>query len=165
VLSSNEEGLAIVILEAMASGLAVVSTDCGGPATAVTEGETGFLTPVGDVESFSAAMQKLISDPVLCQRMGQAGRRVALERFSLAAAGKVFLDKYDEFFESQESRAASLESGVERPESRVESLESKPRTAARTLDTDFIRPTPDSSRLPKTKSCHRDAETRRKAKI
>ena len=128
VLSSNEEGLAIVILEAMASGLAVVSTDCGGPATAVTEGETGFLTPVGDVEAFSAAMERLVSDPALRQRLGEAGRRVVLERFSLAAAGKVFLDKYDEFFESRESR--------------VESPESKTSTAS--LNAEFRMPTPGS---------------------
>jgi glycosyltransferase involved in cell wall biosynthesis len=95
-LSSDEEGLGIVILEAMASGLPVVSTACGGPATAVVEGGTGFLTPVGDVDALAAALQRLVSDPELRARMGAAGRRAAVERFSLAAAGKVFLDRYDE---------------------------------------------------------------------
>lgn len=95
VLSSNEEGLAIVILEAMASGLAAVSTDCGGPATAITEGQTGFLTPVGDVKALARAMEKLIVDPSLRQQMGAAGRRVAEEKFSLAAAGQIFLETYD----------------------------------------------------------------------
>ena len=47
-LSSDEEGLGLVILEAMASGIPVVSTACGGPQTSVVDGETGFLTPVGD---------------------------------------------------------------------------------------------------------------------
>jgi D-inositol-3-phosphate glycosyltransferase len=95
VLSSNEEGLAIVILEAMASGLPVISTDCGGPATAIADGETGFLTPVGDVDALAAAMEKLLVDPTLCERMGRQGRKVAEKRFSLGPAGKVFLDTYE----------------------------------------------------------------------
>lgn len=96
VLPSNEEGLAIVILEAMASGLPVVSTDCGGPATAIADGKTGFLTPVGDAEALAAAMERLLVDPALRERMGREGRRVAEERFSLSAAGQVFLDTYDQ---------------------------------------------------------------------
>lgn len=95
VLPSNEEGLGIVILEAMASGLAVVSTDCGGPATAIIEGRTGLLTPVGDANALAEAMGKLLRDPALSMRMGKEGRRVAEERFSLSAAGKIFLDTYD----------------------------------------------------------------------
>jgi D-inositol-3-phosphate glycosyltransferase len=95
VLSSNEEGLGIVILEAMASGLPVISTDCGGPATAIIEGRTGLLTPVGDVNALAGAMEKLLRDPALRMRMGKEGRRVAEERFSLSAAGKIFLDTYD----------------------------------------------------------------------
>jgi glycosyltransferase involved in cell wall biosynthesis len=96
VLSSDEEGLGIVILEAMASGLAVVSTACGGPATAVVDGETGFLTPVGDVSALATALTRLVTDSDLCARMGRAGRRAAEERFSLTAAGKVFLARYDQ---------------------------------------------------------------------
>ncbi len=95
VLSSNEEGLGIVILEAMASGLPVVSTDCGGPATAVREGETGYLTPVGDAATMADAIHRLLENPSLRQRMGQQGRKVAEDRFSLATVGKVFLDQYD----------------------------------------------------------------------
>lgn len=103
-LSSNEEGLAIVILEAMASGLPVVSTDCGGPSTAVKEGETGFLTPVGDAPVMAAAMERLLNDAALCERMSVAGRRAAEERFSLEAAGRVFLDKYDELLGVETAR-------------------------------------------------------------
>jgi glycosyltransferase involved in cell wall biosynthesis len=95
VLSSDEEGLGIVILEAMASGLPVVSTRCGGPETAVIEGETGYLTPVDDAPAMADAMRRLLTDPALRQQMGQRGRQIAEERFSIAAAGKVFLDRYD----------------------------------------------------------------------
>jgi D-inositol-3-phosphate glycosyltransferase len=96
VLPSDEEGLGVVILEAMACGLPVISTRCGGPATAVADGVTGYLTPVGDAEALALRMAELIRDPMLRSRMGQEGRRVAEQRFSLAAAGKVYLDKYDE---------------------------------------------------------------------
>jgi glycosyltransferase involved in cell wall biosynthesis len=95
VLSSNEEGLGIVILEAMASGLPVISTACGGPATAISEGITGMLTPVDDAGALANAMEALLRDPALCARMGKEGRRVAAEHFSLAVTGKVFLDRYD----------------------------------------------------------------------
>lgn len=94
VLSSDEEGLGIVILEAMASGLPVVSTDCGGPRTAVEPGETGLLTPVGDVQALAGAMRALLADPLHCQRMGRAGRNLIERRFSLAAAGRIYLDEY-----------------------------------------------------------------------
>ena len=95
VLSSDEEGLGIVILEAMASGLPVISTNCGGPATAVVDGETGFLTPVGDADSLAHAIQRLAEHAELRRHMGDAGRKVVERQFSLAAAGQIFLDKYD----------------------------------------------------------------------
>lgn len=98
VLSSNEEGLGIVILEAMASGLPVVSTSCGGPATAILEGVTGRLTPIDDAGALADAMEALLRDPALCARMGIEGRRIAVERFSITAAGKVFLDQYDKMW-------------------------------------------------------------------
>jgi glycosyltransferase involved in cell wall biosynthesis len=94
VLPSDEEGLGIVILEAMACGLPVVSTDCGGPATAVEPGETGHLTPVGDVAALAEAIRQLIENPALRRRMGQRGRQVVEQTFSLEAAGQVFLDQY-----------------------------------------------------------------------
>lgn len=95
-LSSDEEGLGIVVLEAMASGLPVVSTACGGPATAVLNGQTGFLTPVGDVNAFAQALQQLAADPHLRRRMGQAARERAEQLFSYEAAGRAFLDRYDQ---------------------------------------------------------------------
>ena len=95
VLPSNEEGLGIVILEAMASGLPVVSTRCGGPETCVVEGETGYLTPVGDAEALAHRMQMLLEDRALGQRMGKAGRMLVESRFSIEAAGRPFLEVYD----------------------------------------------------------------------
>lgn len=95
VLPSNEEGLGIVILEAMASGLPVVSTRCGGPETCVVEGETGYLTPVGDAGALARRMRILLEDADLRQRLGKAGREIAETRFSIEAAGEPFLEVYD----------------------------------------------------------------------
>lgn len=96
VLPSDEEGLGIVILEAMASGIPVVSTRCGGSQTAVVEGETGYLTPLGDATALVGKMQFLLENPSLRYQMGQTARQVVETRFSLAAAGNVYLRKYDE---------------------------------------------------------------------
>jgi glycosyltransferase involved in cell wall biosynthesis len=96
VLPSDEEGLAIVVLEAMASGVPVVSTNCGGPATAITDGETGLLTPIGDVSAMVSSIERVLDDEGLRKRIAHAARRRIEDRFSIQAAGNVFLDKYDE---------------------------------------------------------------------
>lgn len=104
VLSSDEEGLGMVILEAMACGLPVVSTDCGGPRMIVSEGETGLLTPVGDAVALSNAMLTLLENADLRQMMGQNGRRLVEQRFSLMRAGQVYLNKYSELLSKNHVR-------------------------------------------------------------
>lgn len=95
VLSSDEEGLGVVILEAMASGLAVVSTDCGGPSTSILDGETGVLVPRSDPEALAAALHAMLTDPARRARMARAGRDRAVAEFSLEASGRRFLNGYD----------------------------------------------------------------------
>jgi len=96
VLSSDEEGLGIVLLEAMACGVPVVSTACGGPESVIEHGRTGLLTPPGDAEALAQALGQLVGDPALRLRMGEQGRKTCVERFSLTAASGVFLEKYEE---------------------------------------------------------------------
>jgi glycosyltransferase involved in cell wall biosynthesis len=101
VLSSDEEGLGIVLLEAMASGLAVVSTRCGGPEAVVEDGVTGVLVPVGDARALSSALATLLGSPERAVAMGRAGRERALRQFSIAATAPAFLDKYDEILHTR----------------------------------------------------------------
>lgn len=101
VLSSNEEGLGMVILEAMACGIPVVSTRSGGPETSVVEGETGFLTPLNDAASMSQRMKELLGDEAMCRRLGANGRTRAVECFSLEATGRIYLEKYDELLNAR----------------------------------------------------------------
>jgi glycosyltransferase involved in cell wall biosynthesis len=96
VLSSNEEGLGLVLLEAMASATPVVSTRCGGPETVVVDGETGFLTPVGDSRALADRMRQLLESSRLRREMGAAGRRTIESKYSYEVAGRVFLNKYVE---------------------------------------------------------------------
>jgi D-inositol-3-phosphate glycosyltransferase len=95
LLSSNEEGFGIVIGEAMACGLPVVSTDCGGPSSLIVEGVTGHLTPVGNVDAMTSKTLELIRDANMRVAMGRAARERAVEHFSLEATGRVFLNHYD----------------------------------------------------------------------
>lgn len=62
-----------VVMEAMASGKAVIATTIGGSPDLVDHGITGLLTPPGDVEALAAAMKRLIEDPELRQSMASAG--------------------------------------------------------------------------------------------
>jgi glycosyltransferase involved in cell wall biosynthesis len=72
-LSSLWEGLPRVLPQAMAAGLPIVATAVDGNAEAVTDGVNGFLTPAGDPGALTEALLKLLRDPALAARMGQAG--------------------------------------------------------------------------------------------
>jgi glycosyltransferase involved in cell wall biosynthesis len=87
VLSSNEEGQGIVIVEAMASGLPIVSTSCVGPSELITDGVEGLLTPVGSVEALANALVRITTAPGLRRRMSNAARGRAVRDFSLDRAG------------------------------------------------------------------------------
>jgi glycosyltransferase involved in cell wall biosynthesis len=80
--ADNENGVANVYVEAMASGCPVIVADRGGGPEAVLHGETGFLVPPRDVETVAARIDQLLGDPKLHRRMQLAARRRAEDYFA-----------------------------------------------------------------------------------
>jgi glycosyltransferase involved in cell wall biosynthesis len=83
VLSSSREGTPLTLLEAMAAELPSVVTAVGGMPAVVLPEETGLLVPPGDPAALAAALARLAEAPELRRRMGAAGRRRIVERYSL----------------------------------------------------------------------------------
>ncbi len=81
VLSSVNEGMARVLIEAAASGLPVVATDVSGTRLAVDHDATGLVVPPADPAALAEATATLLADPDRRRRMGRSGRRLAEERF------------------------------------------------------------------------------------
>ena len=82
------EAYGMAYLEAQAAGLPVLAMDCGGIASVVVEGETGLLTPEGDLPAYAAALAHLIADPALRDRLGAAGRRMVREERTVGGAAR-----------------------------------------------------------------------------
>ena len=83
VLSSRFEGFPNVLIEAMASRMAILSTDCPwGPAEIIEDRVSGILVPEGDVQALGTQIVALVNDPALCAELGASARR-RVERFAL----------------------------------------------------------------------------------
>ena len=80
---SLSEGLSNVILEAMAAAVPVVATRVGGTPELVQEGVTGLLVPPANATELGSAIARLLDDPQLACKFGQAGRRRIIEEFSI----------------------------------------------------------------------------------
>lgn len=82
VLSSTSEGFSNAILEYMAAGRPVVSTDVGGAREAIVHGASGYLVPAGDDEGMAEHLKSLLLQPELARSMGEYGKRIVTEKFS-----------------------------------------------------------------------------------
>jgi len=103
-LSSDTEGLPLVVLEAMATGLPVVSTRVGGVPTVLDEGKTGFLVPVGDEAALRACLAGLAADPVARRASGDAARTAAVTRFSADRMQRDYLALYSRVLGARAAR-------------------------------------------------------------
>lgn len=94
------EGLPKVLIEAAASGRAVITTDMPGCRDAIEPGVTGLLIPIRDSNALASAIQQLIENPSLRQQMGKAGRRLAIKEFTIEKVVHAHLEIYRELMAS-----------------------------------------------------------------
>lgn len=91
VLPSYREGTPRTVLEAMAMGRPVITTDAPGCRETVQHGVNGYLVPVRAVDELAAAMLQFVRNPELVQSMGRASRRLAQEKYDVHKVNEVML--------------------------------------------------------------------------
>jgi glycosyltransferase involved in cell wall biosynthesis len=94
-LPSWWEAMPLSVLEAMAASLPVVATDVGDVGRLVADGESGYVVPTRSPEALASALRKLLVDPDLRRRAGEAGRRRAHEHFSSSGTARAVSELYE----------------------------------------------------------------------
>ncbi|MDH3691316.1 MAG: glycosyltransferase family 4 protein, partial [Gammaproteobacteria bacterium] len=89
VLPSYREGLSRSILEAMATGLPVITTDVPGCRDLVKNGVNGLLVPPRNSQALAEAMRRFVEQPALIEQFGRASRRIAEESFDVEHVNKM----------------------------------------------------------------------------
>jgi len=92
VLPSYREGTPRTVLEAMALGRAVITTDAPGCRGTVEDGKNGLLVPVADPDALYAAMRRFVVEPALASRMGEASLRLVREKFDVNQVNAAILE-------------------------------------------------------------------------
>lgn len=94
--TSRSEGLPLAAIQAMAAGLPLIATRCGGYAELVTDHENGRLIEVGNVDALSSTIQDLTRNPRLAENLGRAARQHVQQTFD----SRIMLEKYQQIYES-----------------------------------------------------------------
>lgn len=103
-LPSRHEGLSVAILEAMASGMAIVASDIPEIAQSqIQHGSDGLLVPVGDETCLAEALSRVIDDVNLRMKLGHAARRRAVEEFSFETIDSQYLSMYKQVLKNRVS--------------------------------------------------------------
>lgn len=95
VLPSYREGTPRTVLEAMAMGRPIITTDAPGCRETVIDGYNGYLVPVKAVEELAAAMECFIMNPELISQMGEASRKLVQEKFDVHAVNRTMLKEME----------------------------------------------------------------------
>jgi len=91
VLPSYREGTPRTVLEAMAMGRPIITTDAPGCRETVINGENGYLVPVKSVDDLVEAMQRFMDDPDLAETMGRRSREIAEDKYDVHKVNAVML--------------------------------------------------------------------------
>lgn len=91
VLPSRSEEWGIGIVEAYAERLPLIATACLGPKRIVKSGETGLLVPIADPSAMADALEKLLADPALCERLARAGYAHCAENYLFPRIAALFV--------------------------------------------------------------------------
>jgi glycosyltransferase involved in cell wall biosynthesis len=102
LLPSELESFGLAALEAQACEVPVVASRVGGIPEVINDGETGFMSDIGDTEKMSGDVMKLLSDEELRLAFGRRGREVAISRYS----SEKIIPQYIEFYERVIERQA-----------------------------------------------------------
>jgi len=95
VMPSLWEGLGLALLEAMASGVACIATDIGGPREAIADRRNGLIVPPGNPARLAAAIEELAASEPLRAVYGAAARETAVSRFSSGVMAEQYMSLYD----------------------------------------------------------------------
>ena len=95
-LSSNSEGMPLTLLEALASGVPIVSTDVGGIPEIIESGKNGYLVPKGSAEALAQRITELLLDPAKAMAFALNGREMVRTRFPAEKMVKATEQLYDE---------------------------------------------------------------------
>jgi N-acetyl-alpha-D-glucosaminyl L-malate synthase BshA len=101
LLPSDQESFGLAALEAMACEVPVIASRVGGLPEVVTDGETGFLSPVGDVDKMAADATRLLSDQKFRREMGQRARESAISRYRTDVVIPQYIDFYEQIIAKQ----------------------------------------------------------------
>lgn len=96
LLPTVREGLPLVVMEAMASGLPVVSTNCSSLSELITDGKGGFLCELGNTQDFVAKINLLAASEKLRREMGEYNREMAEKYLSLSRMVNNYQELFDE---------------------------------------------------------------------
>lgn len=101
VSTSDNEGLPMNLLEAMAAGIPVVATDVGGTSDLIETGKTGVLVKAGDVQEIANGICSVLNNPELANKMGKQGMKKIKETYSLEKIIKIWETLYKDIFNEQ----------------------------------------------------------------
>lgn len=94
VLPSIREGMGLVLAEALLCGAPVIATNSGGVTDIVRDGETGLLFPERDARTLADAIEKILNDHALAQRLSETGAALVREQYTSEYVARQFIEIY-----------------------------------------------------------------------